>query len=75
MKAKDLREKSAEELQSALGAEQETQFKLRMQQATGQLTETHKVKQTRRNIARLKTVITQKAGEQLCLIQKLLLVH
>ncbi|MGB1383543.1 MAG: 50S ribosomal protein L29 [Porticoccaceae bacterium] len=63
MKAKDLREKSVEELQSTLGEEQEAQFKLRMQQATGQLTETHKVKDTRRNIARLKTVITQKAGE------------
>ena len=63
MKAKDLREKSVEELQSTLGEEQEAQFKLRMQQATGQLTETHMVKQTRRNIARLKTVITQKAGE------------
>ena len=61
MKAKDLREKSVEELQSTLGEEQEAQFKLRMQQATGQLTESHKVKQTRRNIARLKTVITQKA--------------
>jgi large subunit ribosomal protein L29 len=63
MKAKDLREKSVDQLQSALGEEQEAQFKLRMQQATGQLTETHKVKETRRNIARLKTVITQKAGE------------
>ena len=63
MKAKDLREKSVEELQSTLGEEQEAQFKLRMQHATGQLAETHKVKQTRRNIARLKTVITQKAGE------------
>jgi large subunit ribosomal protein L29 len=50
-------------LQKTLGEEQEAQFKLRMQQATGQLTETHKVKQVRRNIARLKTVITQKAGE------------
>jgi large subunit ribosomal protein L29 len=63
MKAKDLREKSVDDLKSTLGQEQEAQFKLRMQQATGQLTETHKVKQTRRNIARLKTVITQKAGE------------
>ena len=63
MKAEDLREKSVEELQATLGEEQEAQFKLRMQQATGQLTESHKVKQVRRNIARLKTVITQKAGE------------
>ena len=63
MKAKELREKSVDDLKATLGQEQEAQFKLRMQQATGQLTETHKVKQTRRNIARLKTVITQKVGE------------
>ena len=63
MKAKDLREKSVDELKTTLVQQQEVQFKVRMQQATGQLTETHKVKQTRRNIARLKTVITQKAGE------------
>jgi large subunit ribosomal protein L29 len=63
MKAKDLREKSLEELQSTLSQEQEAQFKLRMQQATGQLTQTHEVKKTRRNIARIKTVLTQKAGE------------
>ncbi|MCS5588029.1 MAG: 50S ribosomal protein L29 [Porticoccaceae bacterium] len=63
MKAKDLREKSAEELQAALGEEQKAQFKLRMQQTTGQLNESHKVKQTRRNIARIKTILTQKAGE------------
>ena len=63
MKAEDLREKSVDELQKTLGEEQEAQFKLRMQQETGQLTETHKVKQVRRNIARLKIVITQKAGE------------
>ena len=63
MKAQDLREKSVDELQKTLGEEQEAQFKLRMQQATGQITESHKVKQVRRNIARLKTVITQKAGE------------
>ena len=63
MKAEDLREKSVDELQKTLGEEQEAQFKLRMQHATGQLNESHKVKETRRNIARIKTVINQKAGE------------
>ena len=63
MKAKDLLEKSSAELQEVLLEEQQAQFKLRMQQATGQLNETHKVKQTRRNIARIKTVLTQKAGK------------
>lgn len=63
MKAKDLREKTPEELQSTLVEEQKTQFKLRMQQATGQLGESHKIKQARRNVARIKTVLSQKAGE------------
>ena len=63
MKANKLREKSVDELKAALGDELKSQFKLRMQHATGQLNESHKVKQARRNIARLKTVINQKAGE------------
>ncbi|MGB2450261.1 MAG: 50S ribosomal protein L29 [Porticoccaceae bacterium] len=63
MKANELREKSVDELKAALGDELKSQFKLRMQHATGQLNESHKVKQARRNIARLKTVINQKAGE------------
>ena len=63
MKAEDLREKSVDELQKTLGEEQEAQFKLRMQHATGQLNESHKVKETRRNIARIKTLLTEKAGE------------
>lgn len=63
MKANELREKSVDELKAALGDELKSQFKLRMQHATGQLNESHKVKQARRNIARIKTVINQKAGE------------
>ena len=63
MKANELREKSVDELKAALGDELKSQFKLRMQYATGQLNESHKVKETRRNIARIKTVINQKAGE------------
>lgn len=63
MKAKDLREKSSDELQAALVEEQKAQFKLRMQHATGQLSESHKIKQARRNVARIKTVLSQKAGE------------
>ena len=63
MKVNELREKSVDELKAALGDELKSQFKLRMQHATGQLNESHKVKETRRNIARLKTVINQKAGE------------
>ena len=63
MKSNELREKSVEELNSALGDELKQQFKLRMQHSTGQLNESHKVKDVRRNIARIKTVLNQKAGE------------
>jgi large subunit ribosomal protein L29 len=58
-----LREKSVEELNAALGDELKQQFKLRMQHSTGQLNESHLVKDVRRNIARIKTVLNQKAGE------------
>ena len=40
-----------------------TTFVRRMQLSTGQLNESHLVKSTRRNIARIKTALTQKAGE------------
>ena len=63
MKASELREKAVEELQAALGDELKQQFKLRMQVSTGQLNESHLVKATRRNIARIKTAMAQKAGE------------
>lgn len=62
MKASELREKSADDLQQALIAELQAQFKYRMQHATGQLGQTHLLKQTRRNVAVIKTVLTEKAG-------------
>lgn len=62
MKAKDLREKTVDELQEALLTQLQDQFKLRMQASTGQLNQTHLLKQTRLDIARIKTVLKQKAG-------------
>lgn len=62
MKTTDLREKSVEELNQELLNQLEAQFKLRMQKSTGQLTQTHLLKQARRDIARIKTVLTEKAG-------------
>ncbi len=62
MKTQELNEKTVEELNGALIAQLQEQFKLRMQKSTGQLNETHLLKQTRRNIARIKTVLKQKAG-------------
>jgi large subunit ribosomal protein L29 len=63
MKKNELLGKSVDELKAALGDELKQQFKLRMQLSTGQLEQSHLVMQARRNIARIKTVIAQKAGE------------
>lgn len=62
MKATDLRDKSVDELNAELLSQLQSQFKLRMQSATGQLNQTHLLKQTRRDIARIKTVLQQKTG-------------
>ncbi len=63
MTAKDLSEKSVDELKAELLTQLDAQFKLRMQMSTGQLNQTHLLKQTRRDIARVKTVLRQKAGD------------
>lgn len=63
MKAQELRNKNVEELNAELTNLLGEQFKLRMQAATGQLQQTHQLKQVRRDIARVKTVLNQKAGE------------
>jgi len=52
--------KSPAELKTELGALLKEQFGLRMQRATQQLTNTEKLKQVRRNIARARTLIHQK---------------
>jgi large subunit ribosomal protein L29 len=63
MKPSELREKSAEELNKELLTLREEQFKLRMQKSTGQLGQTHFLSQNQRDIARVKTVLTEKAGD------------
>ena len=64
MKAQELRNKNVEELNAELVNLLGEQFKLRMQAAaTGQLQQTHQLKQVRRSIAQVKTVLTEKAGE------------
>ncbi|AEX99939.1 MULTISPECIES: 50S ribosomal protein L29 [Aeromonadaceae] len=62
MKAQDLREKSVEELNQELLGLLREQFNLRMQASTGQLAQTHNLKTVRRDIARVKTVLNEKAG-------------
>lgn len=62
MNVQELNAKSVEELNKELLSQLEEQFKLRMQKTTGQLNQTHLLKQSRRDIARIKTVLRQKAG-------------
>lgn len=63
MKASELKEKSVEELNQELLGLLKEQFNLRLRKSTGQLNQSHLLKQTRRDIARIKTVLAQKAGE------------
>ena len=60
MKASELREKSVDELQEQLVALAKDQFSYRMQQSTGQLGQSHLLKEVSRDIARVKTVIKEK---------------
>lgn len=60
MKASELREKSVEELQAQLQELFKDQFNVRMQNATGQLGQVHRVGGLKRDIARVKTIITEK---------------
>ncbi len=59
MKAEALRGKTADELDDELLKLRREQFNLRFQQATGQLENTTRVRQVRRDIARIKTVLHQ----------------
>lgn len=63
MKAKELREKSVQQLNEQLLGLLRDQFNLRMQKATGQLGQSHLLKQVKRDIARVKTVLNQQAGK------------
>ncbi|OOV86053.1 50S ribosomal protein L29 [Oceanospirillum linum] len=62
MKAAELREKSVQELNEQLETLLRDQFNLRMQKGTGQLNQTHLLQQVRRDIARVKTLLKEKAG-------------
>ena len=58
----DLRAKSAAELEEELVAAKKELFNLRFQNATNQLDNTSRIKEVRRNIARIQTIIAQKAN-------------
>lgn len=58
----ELRTQSAEELAAQLTAAKKELFNLRFQNATNQLDNTGRIKEVRKNIARIQTVITEKAN-------------
>ena len=61
----ELKAKSAAELNTELVAAKKELFNLRFQNATNQLDNTSRIKEVRKNIARIQTIITEKAGETL----------
>ena len=62
MKASELRAKTTEELGQELESLLKAQFGLRMQRATQQLTNHTQINKVRRDIARVRTLMTEKAG-------------
>jgi large subunit ribosomal protein L29 len=62
MKAADVRAKTADELNEQLLALKKEQFNLRFQRASGQLENTARVREVRRDIARIKTILGQRDG-------------
>lgn len=63
MKASELRNRSAEELQAELNKLLEEQFRNRTRKVTGQLGQTHLLKENQRDIARIKTVLNEQAAK------------
>ena len=60
MDAADLRSKSVDELDEELVALRREQFNLRMQQATGELTQNHQHRRVKKDIARVKTILNER---------------
>lgn len=63
MKTADLRKKKTEELNQEMLELSEELFKLRMQKGAGQVARPHVFKNVRRNIARIKTILNERARE------------
>ena len=62
MLAKEIREKTNEELNAEINTLKDELFNLRFQQATGQLENTARLKTVKKDIARIKTVLTERAN-------------
>ena len=62
MNAKDIREKTPDQLRDQLASLKKEAFNLRFQQATGQLESTARMQVVRREVARVKTILNEKAA-------------
>ena len=62
MNAQELRDKTPDQLREELSNLKKEAFNLRFQQATGQLENTARMRSVKRNVARVRTVLTQKAA-------------
>jgi large subunit ribosomal protein L29 len=63
MKASDVRALSADQMNDELAKLKKEQFNLRFQKATGQLEKTARFNEVRKDIARIKTIVRQKAAD------------
>jgi len=61
MKVSEMKEKNVDELNEELLNLKREQFTLRMQKGSGQLEKNHRLKEVRRDVARIKTILTEKA--------------
>jgi large subunit ribosomal protein L29 len=64
MKATELRERSKEELDKTLGDLEEQLFKLRFQKSTGQIENPQKIREVRKDIARVQTVLNERRAAE-----------
>jgi len=63
MKVVELRSKTITELKAFLNESRRKFFKMRLVKASGDLAKTHEMKQTRRDIARCETILSEKVGK------------
>ncbi|HVV43117.1 MAG TPA: 50S ribosomal protein L29 [Nitrobacter sp.] len=64
MKTGDIRAMSADQMDDAVASLKKERFNLRFQRATGQLENTSRLREARRDIARIKTIAAQKRAEK-----------
>jgi len=63
-KAVDLRNQSISELKHSRSSLLRERFKLRLKKSSGELTKTHPIKDIRRSLARIETILREKEGNQ-----------